>query len=214
MAIETVGQNSVVVAHQVNPTIFTPDWCAKQHLIPVESIKRGSIISPALCQLVTDEVQLVIVPDRIQLLPLVAEDQQGEVVARILGGIVDLLPHTPYSAAGMNFGYIVRHADGEFAQKNRQTLVHQTVFTPFFQDDNARFGAYYSQDYFGARLKLDVKPSHAIADPADQFWNLEFNFHKDVNRDNACSEIKEFLGHWNEARALSRRIASALEGQQ
>jgi hypothetical protein len=92
---------------------------------------------------------------------------------------------------------------------NRRALVHPTVFSDFFSADNARFGAYYSQDYFDARLKLNVKPWSLNN---EQFWRLEFNFHRELSDDDIDRKIADFLDRWEDARKLSRDITDALHG--
>jgi hypothetical protein len=96
MPVEAVGQNSVVVANQVNPSIFTPTWRMEQNVIPRDGIAPGAIFAPQLVQLSTDDYQLLVLPDRIQLIPICDEGRQSEVVQLVINGVVHRLPHTPY----------------------------------------------------------------------------------------------------------------------
>jgi hypothetical protein len=109
----------------------------------------------------------------------------------------------------MNFSYEVRFNEGDYLRRMRELFRSQNPLTRFFAEDNARFGAYYSQDYLGCRLKVEVKPAHRTDDRAIQFLAFSFNFHKDLERDTAVNDIEAMMARWNEARTLARSIAEA-----
>lgn len=211
MPVEAVHQNSVVVANQVNPTIFTPAWLYGQAaLIPQDTIEPGAIIAPQVVQIQTADFHLMVLPDRIQLTPKCEHDRQGDVVRRIMGGIVGQLPHTPYLAVGMNFAFHV-HPTSPYPQRDRELFGRENSVGQFFAAEDARFGAYYSQNYLGCRLKLEIKPAHHIENRADEFFAFSFNFNKPIQRETAVQEIRDLLARWDEARQLAMRIATAAE---
>lgn len=210
MAVEQIDQNSVVVANQVNPTIFTPAWLGRQDLVPLDTIEPGAIVAPQVVQIQTADFHLMVLPDRIQLTPKCEHGRQGEVVRRIMGGIVERLPETPYFAAGINFTYHVRPAV-HFAQRDRELFGRENAVARFFADENARFGSYYSQDYLDCRLKLEIKPAHHVENRADEFFAFSFNFHRPIHRETAVQEIQELLARWDEARQVALNIAASAE---
>lgn len=209
MSVESVGQNSIVVANQVNPTIFTPTWLAGNVLESADVIQPGAIVSPQFVQLQTADFHLLVLPERIQVTPRCSGNRQGEVARRIMGGIVHKLEHTPYTAAGLNFQFLIRFPADEFSQRVRTLFRHNNPPARFFDAPDALFGAYYSQDYLGCRLKLSIKPGTVPGNPDDKLVEMDFNFHKEVAGADAVAKIDALLSQWDDARRLANEIAHA-----
>jgi len=202
--IVAADQNSVVLARQVNPSILTPQWLMQQHLIAADAIRDGTLIASQLVQIRTDDFELLVIPDRLQLAPTCAPERQGELVRHILGGIVNSLPHTPYVAVGFNFNYHVFYREEDFAARIRW-LFHDNPVSASFNVPDARFGAYYSKDFSVFRLNLDIKP--IIVPEQGEAILFHFNFNRDIN---AAGIIQDTLGHWDEARHMATTLMDAV----
>jgi hypothetical protein len=210
MPVNIVGQNSIVIAHQVNPSIFNPNWLIGQNIIQKGQIRENGIVTPQLVHLRTDEFELLVLPERIQLTPFGDMDKHAGVVLRVIGGIVTILEHTPYTAAGMNFIYSVDYPAEDYASRTRELLVKDNPLSLAFASKDARFGAYYSMDHAGldCRLRLDVKPVRRPG--GEELLNLSFNLQKEVPKESPIQPILDFLGKWDDARQVVDQIAHSI----
>ncbi len=220
MAVKLVNASAVVVGHDVNLSIFRPPWLRDQKILSDEELAGDVLITPPMVRIPAPSFELLILPDRVQVRP--SDDPgkaQGDIL-RVLGGIVSTLPHTPFTAIGLNFDYVMTPDEHtEFQSWNKQSFA-----APFSVDvvgtaqEEARFGAYYSFDTLGMRLKADLKPVlkteqpeggilKSSADPEAMVG--KFNFHRDLKGRPAVSEILEVLGRWGDAAALALAMAES-----
>ncbi|MHC4400542.1 MAG: hypothetical protein ACYTG0_12775 [Planctomycetota bacterium] len=210
MPIELAGSNLVVTAHHFNPSIFSQLWLARNGVLGEDEFSPGCLFSDQVANVESLGFGLLVVPPQMQFVPRVSPDCQGDLVRDKVGTIVRALPHTPYTAIGLNFLWHAVPEDGDVA-----ALTRVLFFTPdrgicqLFDADDARFGAYFSRDALGCRLKLDVKPiSRQREDGRRELVQFAFNFHLDVPRDEnqVIAAIERHLGIWDEARAEATRI--------
>lgn len=72
------------------------------------------------------------------------------------------------------------------------------------------FGAYMSKDFNGTRLKLDIKPGVNINNQPQKSLFFNFNFHKDLSKENSFEELKYLIENnnlfENEARKIIENI--------
>jgi hypothetical protein len=216
METQLVHSNAVVVAHQFNPSIFSQLWLVRNGIAVEADFDDGeSMFTPALVQVRCPGYVLLVLPEQLQFAPLVGQEERGEFVGDKIGRIVQRLPETPYSAVGLNFHWTVATDADEFAQFSRTLFFRRNPLFDHFQEDNARYGGYLSKNIFGARLKLEVKPTRTgNRDEAVERMLFAFNFHRDVGRDNAVADIQEMLRQWNDASEYSATIIRALETWQ
>lgn len=201
--------NVVVVAQNLNPSIFTQLWLVKQGIFSEDEFKQGSFFTPAAVNILTDSANLLVVPDRLQLTFLKQELQQ-EVAKKVIGTVVETLPHTPYTAIGFNFNWIIEPEDDkEFpATLRRLFLPDKNPLAGTFDSNDARFGIYMSKNTITMRLKLDIKP-FIVTSPAigkKEVLQLNFNFHKDVKGEDV-KIIIETLDKFTIAAEISKEIA-------
>ena len=211
MAIKQTGQNCVVIAHSMNPSIFSALWLTKNNIVEEAQIHDGAIFAPQVAQLATDEFRLVVLSDRLQFMPSGdATAEQRDLVRCVVGRIVELLPHTPYLAAGLNFFWEIRHDN--FAEYNQRMFGCSNAATrQNFTHESSRYGSYSSRDALGVRLKLDVKPQHNPEDRVDEYMALYFNFHTELTAD-PVGQINRLIDIWPDAFLLSRQITESLDG--
>jgi hypothetical protein len=214
MSFRLMEPNAVVVARQFNPSIVSQMWLANTGIVPEGGFGEDFAFTPMFAQVVTDQFALQIIPERLQFTPKVPVDAQRVLITEKVGALVRALPHTPYTAVGLNFPFHLVPDQVDVRDFTRSLFfvpgspAHQAFDTP-----DARFGGYMSRDVLGCRLKLDVKPG-VLRSPAGadtHFVGLEFNFHRDVAPGpNAAEEVVEVLERWDEAKALACEIVQSV----
>lgn len=207
---EIIKSNVVIVAENLNPSIFRETWLVKEGVFTEEEIiVPKSFFSSVSVNVVTPSAELLIVPERLQL-TLKTDEKQDEIVKRVLGNIVKALPHTPYRAVGINFQWIL-----EFSDQSKLPKVTQEIFLSeenplrnIFDTEDTVVGVYLSKDELEMRLKLNVKPIKGsgikVGKEALQF---DFNFDKSINNpEKATGIVLETTDKWLAAKAISENI--------
>jgi len=220
MAVELVNASAVVVAHDVNLSIFRLPWLRDQKILSEEEVAGDVVITPPVVRIPARSFELLILPDRVQVRPSGDPGKAQSDILRVLGGIVTTLPHTPFTAIGLNFDYLMTPEEHtEFQSWNKDNFA-----APFSLDlidsaqEKARFGAYYSFDTLGMRLKADLKPTERTEQPEGGVLKSsagpeamlgKFNFHRDLKEHPGVGEILQVLGRWNDAASLALKMAEA-----
>jgi len=217
MRLELVNATTVLVAQQFNPTIVRDHWLIKHGLVAEDDFEGGCTYTDAFVNVQSKEFDLLVVPNQLQFLPKVPPDEQQALLVEKIGAIVEKLPHTPYTGIGLNFTWhLVPEDDSIEALSRRLFFVSENPLCKAFDVEDARFGAYFSKDAFGRRLKLDIKPVIAMKD-GNRFNLIQFgfNFHRDIEKEEeeSVSIIRDSLQIWEEVRDESKRIMDiALKG--
>jgi hypothetical protein len=210
MPAELVGSNLVVAAHHFNPSVFSQFWLVRNGIATEAQFRPGCLFSDQAVNVESEEFALLVVPPQLQFVPKVAPEHQGDLVTTKVGAIVHTLPHTPYTAIGLNFFWHISSEDG-----NVRALTRSLFFVPgrplcqLFDTDDARFGAYFSRDTLGCRLKLDIKPV-TIHTPEEsrEVVQFAFNYHLDLPREGntTIDIIERQLRAWDEARGHAKKV--------
>jgi hypothetical protein len=203
MNIENVGSNAILIAKQFNPSIIRDFWLVDNGLLSRDDFLPGCVHTDAFVNVRSRRFSLVVVPDQLQFVPIGEPEELQDIVVEKLGAIVRTLPHTPFSAVGLNFVWHVRLEDESIEEVTRGMFAapdHIPLHRAFLEPD-AKFGAYCSKDALGCRLKLDVKPIIVKEENRIQF---AFNFHLGLPQEGSADEqIVETFRKWDEARSLS-----------
>jgi hypothetical protein len=213
MSWTQVGSVVVVAARQFNPSVITQLWLVRNGLLVDDDFLPGCIFTDVIVQVRSRRFHMLIVPEQLQFVPAVPpEEEQGQIVDS-LGRLVATLPHTPYTALGLNFAWHLRLGERNVSQVTRELFFQRGIplFANFDRED-AHFGGYLSKDYLGFRLKLDVKP--VIVQEEGRNENrvqFAFNFHADLT---VADQIEDRLLRWNEVRQEAERIIDAVERRQ
>jgi hypothetical protein len=209
-----VHSTVVIVANRLNPSILSPGWLTEQKILTAEDLQTGFIFTELVAQIPTKQFQMLVVPEQLQFIPTVPEDQEEAVIVEKLGTIVRLLPQTPYRGLGLNFNWHLTPPDEDIAKLSRSLFWHDTPFYRRFGKPTDRFGAYMSTDFGEYRLKLDVKP--ILIPHENQLLNrlqFLFNFHADL-KDNPADFIQRSLRRWNELRRECETIVDSIEARK
>lgn len=208
----------VVLAKDINLSIFKPSWLVKSEIFREGELEGEIVITPVTVQIPTERFQVAIFPDRIQMNFARLYDEAELDIARILGGIVTTLPHTPYTAAGLNFTYFTApESKNGFGSWNRKLFASRyanQVRPPECKD--VRFGSYLSYDIIETRLSINVRPISAPLKISDlcaswhtdqHLMKLNFNFQRDIDESLSAKDILlELFTKWPDALALSEDI--------
>jgi hypothetical protein len=200
------GSAAVVVARRFNVTAAHQHWLVKQGIIGENDLLEGALFSDTVVQAPTSRFVLLLLPDQLQLVPTVPVDEEQQIIVEKLGRIIEILPHVPYKALGLNFSWLFRPSDGDTARVTREMFfVQGRPLFKIFSEPDARFGGYLSKDYADFRLKLNVIPTLFQEGGDEHCVRFSFNFHRDVEED-AAAEILRCLARWNEMRTEVGRI--------
>ena len=216
MSAELASSNVVVAAHHFNPSILSQIWLVRNDIVGEDQFGRGCLFSDQVTRVESDEFSLLVVLPQMQFVPKVEVEKQQELLVSKAGAIVRALPHTPYSAVGINFVWHVEESDRDLASFTRSLFFDpgKQLYQEFNSED-ARFGAYFSMDALGCRMKLDVKPVREQSeDQAREFIQFAFNFHLDLPREGSgvVAAIEQHFRTWDQARAKTSEIIERATG--
>ena len=217
-----VDSNAVLVANELNLSIFKPSWLQNAGILTEQELSGQIVITPGLAQIPTDLFELVIIPNRVQITFRPAGLVTARaILTRIIGGIATTLPHTPYQALGINYQYHIGPPQGtEFGRWDRQLFALPAVCTIVQADDTkARFGAYFSLDALGMRVKVDLKPVVAqLNDPQGrrlaetELINAALNYHTQLPDADRLPMLLSTLAKWDEAFQHAATIIQSIQG--
>ena len=170
------------------------------------------IFTPQFAQVATERFEVIAFPDRLQFSPL-GDGDRAATANESLPLLVNGLPHTPYTAIGINFTWNTDPLASKTCAATRKVFFPpESILAKDYESPDARFGAYFSKDAFGARLKLTVLPQlPSKNDWEHEFVQLSFNLHLDLAPEAAVDQIIGLLGHWADAKQSCHAIAQKIE---
>ena len=207
------GQTAVVTAQRFNPSAAGQYHLITSGVLTKEEVGEGSIFTDVVVQVRSDRFHMLLLPEQLQFIPSVPQEEEQQLIVDKLGGLVTSLPVTPYKGLGLNFAWLFEPPDGDTNRASRAMFyVEDRPVFAAFGDGNARFGGYLSKDFGEFRLKLDIKPVAIPAEDGGQEHRLQFafNFHRDLGL-NGAAEIRERLADWDQARGEAERIIDTIE---
>jgi len=211
MGLRLVDSNAVVVAKHFNPSIFSQVWLTKLGLLDGDGLEGNFVFTNVLAHGRTRDFVFTVTPDQLQFHGTSDDDTKGELLAEKVGKIVRELPHTPFTAIGLNFLWQL-----EPERVDVQTISRRLFFVQggrlhrAFDAPDAQFGAYMSRDVLGCRLKLEIKPVAILKDDPEKnvALLLGFNFHLDLPPAKSPVEaITDMINEWGPASLVAAEIA-------
>lgn len=223
MALRLVNSSAVVVAQHFNPSVTGQYWLIQNKIVLPQELQVGAIFSDMIVQVPTRDFHLLITQESCQFtFPTPATDErraeQQALLKERLGTLVSLLPHTPYTAIGLNYVWHLFPDSETIGSKCRQFffLPGKPLYTIFDQGD-ARFGSYMSMDWGGYRLRLDARPIICVLPDAPQTEVIQFvfNYHRNLaGTPNPSSGIIDALNQWNVTWKNSLSIMETILGSK
>ncbi|MDO8547557.1 MAG: hypothetical protein Q7R68_09395 [Nitrospirales bacterium] len=203
---------AVVVATNINPSIFSQVWLTKTGVFSESDFQAESVLSPFAVNVVTPSLAQMAIPQNLQVIfpPGDEKNNREALLQQTIGRIVAELPHTPFQAVGFNMGWVLQPQDpGEIDKLERIFFLSKSnPLSGEFEETNCHFGCYLSKDFEIGRLKLDIKPVTLL--DQSQALQLAFNFHLDLKEEDKAKQIVRFLGKWNAAYKMAKDLANIL----
>lgn len=212
------NMTAVVLARDVNLSIFRPDWLSRLGVFTDDEILENFIITPGMVQIPTKSSDLIILPDRFQWRPKPPATATSQGALAVLGKILQELPHTPFAAVGLNFEYWVSPGQSAFVNWHQKLAISQASKTIAEDDHTARYGFYVSRDFRGFRLKLTTLPTKVPAakpiPEGTEALAFRFNYHCDLRTEDRAAEACEQLRALDDAFAEASRLLDAVDGSE
>jgi hypothetical protein len=190
-------ENVVILANNFNPSIFSTHWLYTKEICKEGEISPVSGYAQNISQTITNEFQLLVLPDQLQFARLPALNGEFLNMAQPkLLRIISLLKEVPYKSSGLNFHWFVYDNKMSIAQLSKELFfISSSKLFNAFESKDSHYGAYLSKDFEGARLKLDIKPIkfNLPNQPPMDCIQFAFNYHKDLQKDREYEDLKHFL---------------------
>lgn len=213
MNTQLVKSSIVIIAKQFNPSIVSQLWLTENELVKRDDFGSDSMYSEMIVNLNTKNFILLVTPEQIQVTP--TNDNTWHESVGFCKKLASTLPHTPYTAVGLNFVWILDPEDLPFSDFNSKCFKNENLaFLNQYNDiSDFRFGTYFSGDVFGCRMKVDIKPVrlHSVLNnerEVKEFMQFAFNFNHDIESKgkNVIKELQDHLDLWENSLTLSRTI--------
>ncbi len=211
MTLQLVAPSLVVTAQQFNPSVTGQHWLITNGIILEDEMQVGAVFTDVVVQVPTRDFHLLVTPESCQFTfaPHVNEERQQALIRERLSQLVSLLPHTPYTAVGLNFTWHFFPEGLTIGEACRQLFFAEgKPLHRCFDIENARFGSYMSMDWNGFRLRLNAMPIlRTLPDGhSNEVIQLAFNYHQPVaGRPNPSDDISRAIGSWTTARVADHR---------
>lgn len=193
-----ISETVVVVAQKFNPSIIGEHWLIANAIVQEDELLPTRVFTPVFAQCGSDEFELLVTEDRLQLSLRNQNANQQRVVDRIAKSIVERLPETPYKGIGLNFVWHQPVEDGCIHDESARLFLNATSpLASAFAEESCHYGGYFSKSFGDFRLKLTALPSK-IAGTEDAVISYSFNFHAEVT---THQEVARLLSEWQAARA-------------
>ena len=209
--IENAFSSIVLTAQSFNPSVFTETWLSEYRVLPADKLVGVRIFAPQVAQFQASQVQVLVAPPKMQItFPILAEGEDHELACGIASRTVELLPHTPYKALGLNFDYFVPSPEGQDFNEYDRVLFGDgaSKLLAEFRTPDAKFGRYFSKAFGDARLKVDVKPVKAGPQNKD-LLQFSLNFHHalpEVPLEERAKLLLRMISTWGKLRNYSERL--------
>lgn len=212
--VQMIDANIVLVANEVNVSIFTLAWMLENGIVDSKDLDGEVTVTNLTVFLKTNQFELTIVPNRVQLSLKPSKLSAESSAERTLIRILEVLPHTPIYAVGLNIAYMLTPPTStSFTEWNEQLFSPSLKLTPDLEShEGIRFGTYISWDVLGSRLRLDVKPMNAQSKDGSQieFMRAGFNYHTELSQENPTEDAVELIHRWSDVLEHSLEVARTI----
>lgn len=216
MAVELTNSSVVIAAHDVNVSIFRLGWL-RENILTQAELSGDVVFVHGMVRIHAERFELLILPDRIQMRTPLGDDQAQGDLLRVLGGIANILPHTPFTAVGLNYEFDISSSSQEcFGEWNGTEF--GSIFARKLADqagtESARFGSYASFELESAKVRIEIKPTQSEEGNQERM-QAKFNFHHELTISSTSQDARRAIERWEELRNLSLSLVrSACNGDQ
>ncbi|MBU0464553.1 MAG: hypothetical protein KKE12_13285 [Proteobacteria bacterium] len=212
--IDFVDCNIVIIAATFNVNILNTVWLYKNKIFTEKEL-QGATCLPVIVEAQSDDFRLHIIPDRLQFSINTKYKNAKELLLSKIGRLVKLLPHTPFTAAGLNFTYHVTPSDKDIYKLTRSLFCNEQskLFTDL-EEENVRFGGYFSKDLLGTRFRLDAKPiSVVMQNKKKEMLQLAYNFNVSLNQEDDHNTVIGLFDKWDEAKRICQELTNKINSK-
>lgn len=203
---ELKNQSIVILANLFNPSIFKSHWLIKNKFLDESEIGNESVFAQQVCDVKSNNFEMLVTMDRLQLKTSYDIELSESILPKTLIPIIERLSEVPYTGIGINFDWLIG-AENPLAMKdlNKKLFFKGDMeLHNAFNKEDAFFGGYFSTDFEGTRLKLDVKP---ISEGKEMLFS--FNYH--VGNVTDYHQILKSIESWNEFKYHSKSIIELID---
>jgi len=102
-------------------------------------------------------------------------------------------------------------ADHLISLQEQNEIIITLNSTDDLEEDNVRFGGYFSKDLLGTRFRLDAKPiTVAMKNQKKEMLQLAYNFNISLTQDNDQTTIIELFNKWDEAKRICQDLTNKI----
>lgn len=211
--------NVVIIANTFNVAIMNSVWLYKNGIFTEEEL-QGCTSFPVTVQLQTNRFHFNLVPDRLQFTLKPEVTNKKGLIKEKIGTLVNTLPHTPFTAAGLNFTYHITPV-GENVQSLSRQLFHNENSALFEGNDidngDLKFGGYFSKDWHETRFRLDAKPVN-VKEGSENIEKIKFaynfNINLDQHADNNEKIMTDLFEKWDEAELFTKQLTEKINAKE
>jgi hypothetical protein len=205
--IDFADINVVVIASTFNVNILSTVWLFENQIFTNKELK-GATSSPLIVEAQSNDFRLLLIPERLQFSINPKYKKAKKLILSKIGKLIELLPHTPFTAAGLNFTYYVTPSDKDIYKLSRSLFCNEKskLFNDL-EEENVRFGGYFSKDLLGTRFKVDVKPIIVTMNNIKkEMLQFSFNFNMNLNQDDDYTKIIDLFNKLDEAKTICKKL--------
>jgi hypothetical protein len=207
--IPEIDGSSIIMLGTFNAAIFQPQWFARHGLIPNEEAETVSnlVIAEGVARFNTRWLELLVVPGRFQA--ATADGSRTETLRDLVGGVFELLEHTPVKAMGINRMMHFKLDTEEAWHGVGDRLAPKDFWKPIFTN---RPGL-RRLDMQGQREGSSAETVHVITEPSARVTPyglfIQVNEHFDINpdKDSVSVLVQQLRQHWEQSQRFALDVA-------
>lgn len=195
MDIELVQFSIVVVANDHNPSLINSDFLEREGIIDGKwgwKLAGDAITTPPFATVPYDAgITVTVETNKLQVVDQRSEAPTQSRLADIVNRYIEVLPHVPYLAVGINFNGAVKMSDpGTYLKKHFfKEGKWDSEETPL---ESVGLRLVYSLEE--GRLVLTIDQAHRMGDKNDKVILVNANFHRDCDKEKpANAQIISFI---------------------
>ncbi len=195
MDIKLVQFSIVVVANEHNPSLINPDFLEREGIIDnrwgLERVGDAITTPPFATVSYKGGITVTVEANKFQVVDQECDEPTQSYLPDIVARYIEVLPHVPYVAVGINFNGIMSIPDPASYLENHFLKNGGWDSTEHpLESVGLRF--VYSRD--GGRVVLTVDPAHKANNRSDEAILVKANFHRDCDDETpAAEQVNNFI---------------------
>lgn len=171
MEINLRRADIVILASSHNPSIIAPQWLKDNSLITEEP--KHFVHTPDFSLFESEAFSLVVDHQRLQITAKKQDKSSLRSLANVARNYIELLPHIPYRALGLNFRWNVEVVKGENFPEVKLSI-NESDLTLLFKNHEINYGGviYARKDPYVLKLAIEPQSENTLVH--------NFNYHHEV----------------------------------